>query len=281
MTLADLIPLAIMASLVGMVFCLGMKATMDEVLYLVRRPGFLIRSLVSMYVVMPVFAIAVALLFPVALEVKAALVALAVSPVPPILPAKQTRAGGSASYADSLLVVAAFATLLVVPVAMAVLGAISQNSYSAPMARIASLVAITVIAPLFAGLIVRHFSPAFADRFAQPISRLSTILLLVAVVPVIFTSWAAFQSLIHQGVIVFLILFALVGFATGHALGGPDAADRVVLALATGTRHPGVAIAIVSLNLPDHRAIQAVILWHLIIAAIVAIPYLRGRKVAI
>jgi hypothetical protein len=49
---------------------------------LLRNPGKLVRSLFSMNLVMLAAAVAIALLFP--LVVKAALVALALPPVPPI-----------------------------------------------------------------------------------------------------------------------------------------------------------------------------------------------------
>ncbi|RVD53736.1 hypothetical protein EN746_08400 [Mesorhizobium sp. M8A.F.Ca.ET.023.02.2.1] len=51
-----------------------------------------------------------------------------------------------------------------------------------------------------------------------------------------------------------------------------------MLALATGTRHPAVAMAIASLNFPDEKAALAVMLWHLVIGAIVSIPYVRWRR---
>jgi predicted Na+-dependent transporter len=51
----------------------------------------------------------------------------------------------------------------------------------------------------------------------------------------------------------------------------------LALALATGARHPGVAIAIASVNFPDGRSLLAVVLYHLIFAAIVSVPYVMWR----
>jgi BASS family bile acid:Na+ symporter len=51
-----------------------------------------------------------------------------------------------------------------------------------------------------------------------------------------------------------------------------------VLALATGTRHPGIAIAISSINFPNQKAVLAVVLFHLVIGTIVSLPYVRWQK---
>jgi BASS family bile acid:Na+ symporter len=278
MTLQQLITLAITASLVGLVFALGLKGAAGDLLYLVRRPGKLFRSLLAMNIVMLIFALAVAMLFPLAIEVKIALIALAVSPVPPILPSKQAKAGGTQSYALSLLMVAAIAAIAIVPLSIEVVGYIFHAEFHMPAVRVLPPVLITVIAPLLLGVVFRRLFPAIAERIARPISLLSLALLVVAAVPVVFTSGITFWSLVGNGVVVFLILFTVIGIIVGHLLGGPESDDRTDLALATGTRHPGVAMAIATLNFPDHSAVIAVMLWHLVIGAIVSVPYVRWRK---
>ena len=278
MTVQQLITLGITVSLVALVFSLGLKAATGDLLYLLRRPGKLVRSLVAMNIVMLIFAVGVALLFPLALEIKIALIALAVSPVPPILPGKQTKAGGTQSYALSLLVVASIASIALVPISIEVVGRIFNAEVHMPAARVLPPVLVTVIVPLILGVVFRRLLPATAERIAHPISLFAVILLVVAAIPVVFTSGVTFWTQVGNGVIVFLILFTVLGLIVGHLLGGPESDDRAVLALATGTRHPGVAMAIASLNFPDQKAALAVMLWHLVIGAIVSIPYVRWRK---
>jgi BASS family bile acid:Na+ symporter len=278
MTLQQLIQFAINASLFALVFALGLRATTSDMLYLVRRPGLLVRSIGSMNIVMLAVALAMVLLFPIPQAVKIALVALAISPVPPILPGKQTKAGGTASYAISLLVTASIAAVLLVPATLELLEPIFHADYQMPMMRVAPIVLISVLIPLVLGLLVSHFAPQAALRWAGLISKLAAVLLVLACLPVIFTSWQAVWKLVGDGVILLLALFTCVGIAVGHLLGGPEEDNRTVLALASGTRHPGVAIAIASLNFPDEKAAAAVILWHLIIGAVVSIPYVRWRK---
>ena len=59
-----------------------------------RRPGLLARSLLAVLVVAPALAIALVWVFDLNREVAIALVALSISPLPPLLPSRGERAGG-------------------------------------------------------------------------------------------------------------------------------------------------------------------------------------------
>src|SRR3954451_19849464 len=99
-----LVMLGINVSLWLIVFCLGLAATIDDWRYPLRQPGRIARSLFSMNIVMPLVAVFMARSFNLLLPVKVALVAMALAPVPPLLPRKGAKAGGSTSYLFGLLV---------------------------------------------------------------------------------------------------------------------------------------------------------------------------------
>src|SRR5215471_9944965 len=84
-------------------------------------------------------------------------------------------------------------------------------------------------------------------------------------------------SLVGHGTVVAIGAFSLAGLAAGHLLGGPDPDDCAVLALATASRHPGVALAIASANFPGQTLVPAAILLYLVVSALVSIPYLAWR----
>src|SRR5512134_546339 len=106
MTLQQAIGLALQASILLTVLGFGLAATLDDVLYLARRPSLLVRSLLAMLVIMPVVALLIRLVFAFEPAVEIALVALALSPVPPLLPGKEQKVGGHAPYALGLMVIA-------------------------------------------------------------------------------------------------------------------------------------------------------------------------------
>src|SRR5258705_3153268 len=107
MNLQELIPLALKVSVVALVVAIGLKASLQDATYLLRRPGELLRAILAMNVLLPIVMIALAFFFDLTPAVRIALVALSVSPVPPILPNRAIKAGGEESYSIGLLVAAA------------------------------------------------------------------------------------------------------------------------------------------------------------------------------
>ena len=89
MTLGGLIRLALTASILLLVFALGLRATIADAAYVLRRPVLILRGFLAMGVIVPAAAAAVAALFELHPAVEIALLAMAVGPVPPILPSKQ------------------------------------------------------------------------------------------------------------------------------------------------------------------------------------------------
>lgn len=69
-------------SIVLIVFGFGLQATTGDLLYVLRRPGVLVRSLVAMFVVMPALAILLTTGFHFQRPIMIALIALAISRCP-------------------------------------------------------------------------------------------------------------------------------------------------------------------------------------------------------
>ena len=120
MSLAALVLLALKASILTIVFALGLTARPGDLLYLLRRPRELARSLLSMSVIMPIVAFALVRVFDLLRPAAIMLVALSLAPVPPILPRKQTKAHGHAAYSIGLLVAAAVISVVWIPLALEV-----------------------------------------------------------------------------------------------------------------------------------------------------------------
>jgi BASS family bile acid:Na+ symporter len=278
MSLEQLIMLAIKASIMLLVFGLGLHADWRDAIYLFGRPGLLARSILSMNVVMPLFAAAVAALFSLNSAVEIAIVALALAPVPPILPGKQQKAGGSEGYAIGLLVAAGLFAIVLVPAGVELMGKAFGKDIHMTSGAIALIVLMTIVVPLAAGITVHWAAPAISARMAKPVSRLAAVLLVAGALPVLFTAWPAGMSMIGNGTLVALAVFSAVGLAVGHGLGGPDGDNRTILALATSARHPAVALAIAGANFQQQQQVLAVVLLYLIIGALVSLPYVMWRK---
>jgi BASS family bile acid:Na+ symporter len=100
----------------------------------------------------------------------------------------------------------------------------------------------------------------------------------MAALPVLFGIARTAFSLIGDGTLLSLGSFALIGLIIGHLLGGPDPDNRPILALATASRHPAVAMAIAHANFPEQKLAGAAVFLYLILSGILSALYLSWVK---
>jgi len=278
MDAAGYLLLAVKASILLTVLALGLNASWQDALYLFRHPSLLIRSVLSMNVIMPLVAAGLVVAFALPMTVKVALVALAISPVPPILPKKQLKAGGREPYAIGLLVAIALLAIITVPIAVSwFASAFDRTAEIAPRA-VAKLVLISVLAPLAIGIAVRQWAPVFAERIVGGVAMLGNVLLIVGALPLLYFSWPAIQALFGNGTVLIVAAMAAIGLAVGHLLGGPDPRNRAVLALSTASRHPAVALAVTVAAGEESRSEIGAILLYLLVSIVLSVPYVAWRS---
>ncbi|MFQ4144008.1 Na+-dependent transporter [Chlorogloeopsis sp. ULAP02] len=278
MNMVAIILLVLKASIILSVFAIGLKATFADATFLFRRPSHLFRALLSMNVLMPLIALAIDTAFDLHPAVKIALVAISVSPIPPILPNKALKAGGKEGYTIGLLVALSALSIFVIPIAMEIFERITGISLAMQPRSVSVVVLTTILVPLLVGIAIGKIAPTLADRAAKPISVLGSVLLVLSALPILIGSARTVFSLVGDGTIFSLAGFALIGFIIGHLLGGPELDNRSVLALATASRHPAVAIAIAHANFPEQTLAGAAVLWYLILSGIVSAFYLAWVK---
>lgn len=278
-TAAELIKIGILASVFLTVFGTGLAATWNDATYLVRKPGLLARSLFSMFVLMPIICVSVALLFHLPLAIRVALVALAISPVPPLLPQKELTAGGHGAYAISLVAIAAVLSILFVPLITSLLAEWFNHPAEVSTGVVAGIVLTTILVPLALGMAIRAWMLSLAERAAKPLGLIGGTLVLLCCLPLLVRLWPLIASFFGDGTLLMLVLITLVGTGVGHFLGGPDSWDRTVLGLSTSARHPAVAIAVTNSAVEEGRRALAAVALYVLVVTVVTVPYvLWSRK---
>jgi len=278
MTLRDVVLPALKLSIMLLVLALGMGSTQRDALYLLTKPRLLFRSMLAMNLVMPLVAAALAAGFNLNPAVKIALVALSVSPLPPLFPRKAIKAAGENAYPVGLLVAAALLAVVFVPFAIDVLGNAFGKPVHVPVVIVVKVVLTAVLAPLAVGILLRHWMPELSRRMARPVSLVGNLLLVAVVVPILLTTGKAMWFLVGNGTLASFAMFILAGLVTGHLLGGPAQNQRPVLALATAMRHPGMAIAIATTTFPQQKLVIPAILVYLLVAAFLTAAYLSWLR---
>jgi BASS family bile acid:Na+ symporter len=273
----ELVILGLQVSIWATVFGFGLSARAGDVTYLFRHTNLLARSIVAMLVVMPVVAIILARVFRFEPGVEIAMVALALSPVPPLLPNKETKSGGSGAFAVGLLAILGLVSIFTVPASLEFLGRLAGSPLTISRAAIAGVILKGIVAPLVLGIAISALVPALADKLAGPVSKAAKLLLLLAVLPLLIATFPALLSLATSTTLLAILLFTAIGLFVGHRMGGPDPDQSVVLALSTASRHPMIAFSIASANFPDLQ-FGGIILLFLLVNALLCVPYLAWQR---
>ena len=278
MNLRQLVLAAIPMSIMLIVLALGLRGTFDQAVSLFRQPLLLLRSLLAINVVLPLAAavfVAVTHLNP---AVEIALVALAVSPIPPMLPGKELKLVSDEGYVYGMLVAVSLLSIVTVPVALTLLDLYFGRDVRVDPATVARIVATSVLLPLTVGMTLRYLWPGVAARLSPVANAVGLLLLVGLSVVVLAAGWDALRSLIGDGAFFACAGMAAVGLVVGHVLGGPEPDHQTVLALATSSRHPGVAVAIGGAASPGDPQVAVAVVLYVLVSVLVAVPYTAWRR---
>ncbi len=261
-------------SVVALLLAIGMLSTNKEITYLWRRPKLLLRSLLAMYVLVPLAAILFVSFLPLADGLKLAVFVLAISAGAPLLP-KKLMGLGSDEYVLSLVVTASVLAIFTVPAWSAVLGPLfGRQSHLAPV-EVAMLISKSFLLPLVCGMLVRWFFPNNSGSIADKILTVAGLVLTVSAVALLATNW---QLLANAGWAALLSLsgLTLISLIIGHLMGGEEPGERTALAVSCATRHLGLAI-LVAAAVPGPKT-AVFVAAYIVASAAVAIPYLKWQS---
>jgi len=276
---ADIVKFVLMAGITLTVTSVGLRSRPADTLLLLRNPRLGVRAMVSMFVLMPLFVIGLTSALPVMDQAAhVALIALAVSPMPPILPRRQVTVGAGGDYAVGLQVLASLFSIIIAPVFIWLAGRLQGVATVFDAAAMLRVLAVTVGAPLAAGILIARVWPR-AAALSTLLARVSLVLLLAGGTVALVAEASEIARQARHGVLLAIAAIVLFGLLAGHLLGGPDAGNRGALALATSARHPGLAIALSTANFPhDREAIIAAVLLFLLANLVLTLPYALWRR---
>lgn len=279
MSIRSLILFGITLSIFLQVLTVGMRVEPADLKYVLSRPARLVRSLLAMMILAPLVVIIVCKTFSLHPAVIVALTTLSIAPVgalfsqavlPLVAPVHFAYARGL-FFASTVLSV--FLTPLAVDVIQALFGQ-GEAVHIRPLA-VGKVVISSVLLPLGIGLAIGRWRPS-VRRWLPAIQKVSGLVLLVCAIALMVGAWSLMGSLVRQGTLAAIVIITLAGLAFGHFLGGPDEDDRTVLAFATASRHPGVAVAVASLT--DQPLAPIGVLLAVLVSELAVIPYKRWRK---
>jgi BASS family bile acid:Na+ symporter len=257
-----------------LIVAIGLDSRLADVRYLWRRPGLLLRSLVAMYVVVPLLALLMVKTLPLATGVKVAMLVLAVSAGAPLLPRKLMNLG-EGDYIFGLVVTSSLLAIVTVPAWVAVLGPMFGHEVELAPAQVAKVIFSSFLAPLAAGMVLRRLLGEKADRVGDALMAVAGIVMTAAALLLLALNWEVLR-VAGWGFVLALAVFAAAALAIGHLLGGPAPDNRTALAVACATRHVGIAILLASL-VPGPR-IAVLVAAYFLASALASVPYMKWRR---
>ena len=274
MGLQQLVIWAFQLSIVATAFGFGLSATTEDLRDLIRQPRRLARCLLTIFIIVPVVAVVLAHAFDFPHAAEVAMIALAISPLAALIPRSLINIGSKPSVA--LMAAVAPLSIVIVPLLAVLIGRYLGRPFVVSPLRVAGVVAATVLLPLVAGMAVRAVRPALADRIELPAALIGTVVLRLATLALLVTNLHATWELIANGTVIAIAVLVVVGLAAGHLLAGSDADGGTGLALASGFRHPAVALAITALSSSQYFA--GAIVLYLLLGDIFGLLYTIWRR---
>lgn len=277
MDAAALVNVIDMVSVALGIAAIGLQSTLGLGLTFVRAdPVAATRSMLAMFVAVPAFVLAVISMLPLERSVALALMALSVSPMPPLLAIKEKAIGGTDDYITGTLLLAPLVALIAIPVFVALAQSVFGRPVGHNLIKVMHIFVVTVGAPLLIGMIVNRFAPTTAAKLVRPFQLLGTALLAIVAVAVLFVALPATLKAVGNGTVLVITAIAAFGLLAGHMAGGPHLGNRRALALICSQRHPGVAMAIAMAAFPkDAPATLGAMALYVIISVVLAVPYRR------
>ncbi len=279
MSIQSLVVFGLTVSIFLAVLAVGMRVVPADLNCVLSRPSRLIRALLAINVLAPIIAVVVCKTFSLHPAVIVALVTLAVAPVGALFSQAMLPlvAPGNIAYARGVFFATTALSVILTPLAVEgiqIAFGEGEAVHMSPLA-VAQVVVSSVLLPLGLGLAIGHWWPV-ARRWTSVLQKVSGVLLLVCAITLIAGAWPLMALVVREGTLAAIVIITLVGLAVGHLLGGPNEDDRTVLAFATVSRHPGVAVAVASLT--DQPLAPIGVLLAVLVSEAAVVPYKLWRK---
>jgi BASS family bile acid:Na+ symporter len=254
---------------------MGLHASFRESLYLWAHRGLLVRSLLAMYVAVPLLAIALAVMFDLPRGTELAMIILAICAGAPLLPRKVMKLGGDPDFGISLAFMTSLLAIVTVPLSLRALGGVMELESGLGPGEVASAILWSFLLPFSAGMGVRAVAPALATRLSDPLLSVAGAVLMIGTLLKVAFGWRILLGIGAPTLMAFAA-FVAGSLAIGHLFGGPVPGNRAALAVASTTRHVGLAL-LIGTNLRS-TAPLSLVAAYVVATALVSIPYIRWQR---
>jgi bile acid:Na+ symporter, BASS family len=260
-------------------FTTGLEASHPGGKRLWRRPKELIRGLLAVMILVPLWVLLLVEVMPLPMVVRAGmLIAVLAVGIGPVAGMKRMSKGLYASDALDLNLVVLILAIVFVPLAFALFAAIMGRALRLGYWPVAKVILGRALVPLLIGIGVARVAPRFAERTGPRLARILDGSLLVLVAIALAATWRDLSAVGGIGWIA-CVLAALGSVVIGHLAGGPEPEMRAVDAVAATMRFPALALVLAAAVPRGHLLIPVVVAYVVAsLLAVAAYGLVMGRR---
>jgi bile acid:Na+ symporter, BASS family len=268
--LSKAVPLAMLLFVVSSMLAVGVSLTVGQIITPLRNGRLVSLALLANFVLMPLGALAIARLLRLDEPLGIALLLLGAAAGAPFLPKLAGIAKSSLAFAVGLMVLLMVLTVGYMPLVLPLL----LEGVSVNPTKIARSLVVLMLLPLGAGLWLRaQFCPV-ADRMRAPLSRTSSLSLIILIVLLLITNVRNVMALFGTRGVLASVLFLVAGAAVGWFLGGPNLETKGVLSLGTAQRNIAAALVVAGQNFDDPNVVVMVVVVA-VVGLLILMPLAR------
>jgi BASS family bile acid:Na+ symporter len=281
MTFATLLILFIKTSLIALMISLGLSLRLHKLAEHQHRPWLVLRVVLGSCVLVPLVALVVLKLpisQPMSPGARLGIALMALSPSAPLTLRKAGVRGGDAHLAAVLQVAAALVAVVSIPLLSDLFQTVFRvQGWDIQPGPVALQVGIVQVLPLSVGLLLGHWRPNLAARWAGPVQKIAllmTLLVVGLIVCVVLPQLLTF-ALANALAIAAMGVMTAAALGIGYVLAGDVREERLTTALVTSMRNPGLALLFAVSHGPDVPGVKLAIVSYLLVTLVASIPFLR------
>jgi len=246
-------------ALAGLLFSAGLRLNWREIVGSLRRSR-LSWILGVNFLLVPAMALGLVWAFQISQPVAVGMMLLAAAPFAPVVPTFARLARADQALAAALTglfpFLSAFLTPLVCRLTLPPL--LGQNSLTFNFWMLLVVLVLSITVPLAAGVSFHHYLPVLGPRLIKPTQVLSEA---AGTVALAFVTIVEFHTIRSTGLksLVAMGLLSELSFVFGYAIGGAEAASRLVVGLGTANRNIALAILVAVQSFPGTPIVAAVV----------------------
>jgi BASS family bile acid:Na+ symporter len=248
-------------------FSEGLNTPFSYLSFIKERPLAMLKSLITVDILVPLATFLIILLVQPSRGVGIGLAILAASPAAPAILAYIKMSGGKIEYVTSLHVLLALLSVITVPLTIDILSWLLNFNSDVSWLDVAVKVGIFFFLPLLAGMAFRYKFPLTSKKLSEPLKKLSSILLLIAVAILLFFTYGLILKMDLRSYLA-MILMITASLFIGHIMAAGLPGERITLALESASRHPGLALMIASFEYPLEITLTVLIPYIIVYMAI-------------